>query len=80
MRIALALVAALVVLSLFGGPSGGRFFSDAWRYMPRQNRWNKLAPGAGPNARYGAGAAIDPATGTTWVTHGFTTRGRFDDT
>ena len=33
----------------------------------------------GPPPRYGAGAAIGPG-GDAWITHGFTTDGRFDRT
>lgn len=65
-------------LLLFGGQSGGRFFDDTWRFEPRSRRWTML-PASGPQARYGAFAAVDPATGRFVVTHGFAV-GRFDDT
>ena len=35
---------------------------------------------AGPLDRYGAGGAYNPATGTLYVSHGFTSDGRYDDT
>lgn len=66
-------------LLLFGGQSSSGFFGDVWRFDPRTSRWTMLAA-TGPNPRYGAGAAIDPATGTLHITHGFTSDGRFDDT
>ncbi|HWH43978.1 MAG TPA: kelch repeat-containing protein [Thermoleophilaceae bacterium] len=66
-------------LLAFGGQAGSRFFGDTWRFTPRTRRWRRVASG-GPAPRYGAGAAIDPATGRAYVTHGFTFRGRFDDT
>ena len=66
-------------LLLFGGQAGARFFADAWRYDPRRNSWTRI-DAAGPAARYGAAAALDPRTGRLYVSHGFTNAGRFDDT
>lgn len=68
-------------LLVFGGQAGQRFFSDVWAYDVRGNAWRRLAgEGEGPRARYGAGGAYDPRAGVLYVTHGFTTSGRFDDT
>ena len=66
-------------LLMFGGQSDADFFNDRWRFDPKTNRWTKLGDG-GPEARYGAAGAIDPATGRLVVSHGFTNSGRFDDT
>ncbi len=67
-------------LVVFGGQAGGTFFNDVWAFDPASGQWSQLSPaGASPSARYGAGAALDPA-GRLLVTHGFTTAGRFDDT
>lgn len=66
-------------LLLFGGQSGEDFFGDLWIYDPRRETW--AAHGAtGPAPRYGAGVALDRASDSLFVTHGFTNDGRFDDT
>ena len=68
-------------LVLFGGQAGSTFFSDTWAYDVRGNAWTQLLKeGAGPQQRYGAGAAREPGGGGYLVTHGFTSSGRFDDT
>lgn len=67
-------------LLLFGGQSTG-FFSDLWAYDIAGNRWSQLAPdAAGPSRRYGHSAVYDSARDRLIVSHGFTDRGRFDDT
>ena len=65
-------------LLVFGGQAGSRFFGDLWRYDPAANDWTLLRPAArslatAPARRSGRG-------GDAWITHGFTTDGRFDDT
>lgn len=53
-------------------------FDDVWAFDPSTLEWQLLAEG-GPNARYGACAAIDDQ-GRMLVSHGFSTVERFDDT
>ncbi|RIK39346.1 MAG: hypothetical protein DCC58_15435 [Chloroflexi bacterium] len=68
-------------LLLFGGQATSGFLSDIWAYVIAENRWEQLAPnGSGPLDRYGAGGGFDPASGSFYLTHGFTSAGRFDDT
>lgn len=68
-------------LLVFGGQAGATFFGDLWAYDPSADSWTLLAPdGAGPAPRYGAAGAFDPASGTLYISHGFTNQGRFDDT
>jgi uncharacterized protein (TIGR03437 family) len=67
-------------LILFGGQATG-FFSDLWAYDIAANRWSQLAPdGAGPSRRYGHSGVYDSVRDRVIVSHGFTDRGRFDDT
>jgi hypothetical protein len=67
-------------LLLFGGQSTG-FFSDIWAYDIASNQWSRLADtGAGPSRRYGHSAILDTARNRLVISHGFTDRGRFDDT
>lgn len=67
-------------LILFGGQSGG-FFSDVWAYDIADNRWSQLADNAaGPSRRYGHSGIYDAARRRIVISHGFTDRGRFDDT
>lgn len=66
-------------MAVFGGQNGA-FFNDAWEFEPAAKRWTQLAAGgAGPEQRYGAAAALDPA-GHLLISHGFTDAGRYDDT
>jgi N-acetylneuraminic acid mutarotase len=68
-------------LLIFGGQAGSTFYSDLWAYDMAANSWTQLAPNsAGPLDRYGAGGAFDPVSGSFYVSHGFTSNGRFDDT
>ncbi|MBI2689833.1 MAG: hypothetical protein HYX27_26300 [Acidobacteria bacterium] len=67
-------------LILFGGQAGG-FFSDLWAYDIAANQWSRLAENnAGPSRRYGHSAIYDAARNRIIISHGFTGRGRFDDT
>jgi hypothetical protein len=65
-------------LIIYGG-EGEAFYGDTWAYDIASNTWSQLSIG-GPLNRYGAGGAYNPASGLFYVTHGFTSSGRFDDT
>jgi hypothetical protein len=68
-------------LLVFGGQAGTTFYSDLWAYDVASNSWIELVGnGVGPLNRYGAGGAFDPVSGSFYVSHGFTSNGRFDDT
>ncbi len=68
-------------LLLFGGQAGTDFFNDVWAYEVAANRWRQVDDGRSrPEQRYGAGSAYDGASGLLYVSHGFTSQGRFDDT
>jgi hypothetical protein len=65
---------------VFAGQRGTDFFNDLWAFDPREGRWRKLpAGGAAPRPRYGSCLVVGP-DGRLWMSHGFTTAGRFDDT
>ncbi len=65
---------------LFGGQDDTKFYNDVWEFDPAQSLWSQISfAGSAPAARYGAGAAFDQA-GHVFITHGFTTQGRFHDT
>ena len=67
-------------LIVFGGEAAG-FFSDVWAYDIAANTWTRLADnGAGPSRRYGHSAILDSGRNRLVISHGFTDRGRFDDT
>lgn len=67
-------------LVVFAGQRGADFFGDLWAYDPASGRWARLPErGAAPAARYGSCAIVDP-DGRLVISHGFTFRGRFDDT
>lgn len=67
-------------LILFGGQASG-FFADIWSYDIAANQWTRLAAdGAGPSPRYGHSGIVDAARNRVVISHGFTSRGRFDDT
>jgi hypothetical protein len=69
-----------VGLVVFAGQLGTDFFDDLWAYDPGADAWRKLpAKGAKPAPRYGTCAGLG-ADGRLWISHGFTFRGRFDDT
>ncbi|MGH2729966.1 MAG: Kelch repeat-containing protein [Actinomycetota bacterium] len=61
---------------------GAGFFNDVWAFDPAAAAWSELGADATtrPERRYGAGGAYDPANDRFFVTHGFTSKGRFDDT
>jgi Galactose oxidase, central domain len=63
---------------VFGGQLGGTFFNDAWALEGLAPGWGQL-DSTGPSQRYGAASALD-ADSRLVVSHGFTNRGRFDDT
>jgi hypothetical protein len=68
---------------IFGGQAGSTFFNDVWIYDPVANVWAMLEAGdedGAPLARYGAGSAAREGGGAFFISHGFTTDGRFDDT
>ena len=63
-----------------GQGNGGAFFNDVWAYA--DGRWTQLDGSSAehPEIRYGAGGAHDKAGHRILISHGFTDRGRFDDT
>ena len=67
-------------LIVFGGEASG-FFSDVWAYDIEANQWTRLADNAvGPSRRYGHSSIYDTVRNRIVISHGFTDRGRFDDT
>jgi hypothetical protein len=65
---------------IFAGQRGPDFFRDLWAYDPGVDRWTRLpARGQAPRPRYGSCMVLG-ADGRLWVSHGFTSAGRFDDT
>jgi hypothetical protein len=69
-----------VGLVVFAGQRGTDFFNDLWAFDPETVSWRELpARGARPAPRYGSCAGVGP-DGRLWISHGFTFRGRFDDT
>ncbi len=67
-------------LVVFAGQKGTDFFDDLWVYRPEARTWRKLpAKGSVPKPRYGSCMVAGP-DGRLWISHGFTTAGRFDDT
>jgi N-acetylneuraminic acid mutarotase len=65
---------------VFAGQLGDDFFDDLWVFDPGKNRWRELpAKGQVPKQRYGSCMVVGP-DGRLWISHGFTTSGRFDDT
>ncbi len=68
------------VLVLFGGQDETKFYDDVWEFDPAQSLWTQVRfAGSAPAARSGAGAAFDQA-GHLFITQGFTSQERFDDT
>jgi hypothetical protein len=67
-------------LAVFAGQRGADFFADLWVFDPQRGRWRELpARGSVPKARYGSCLVVG-RDGRLWISHGFTTAGRFDDT
>ena len=65
---------------VFAGQLGDDFFDDLWLFDPETRRWRELpAKGQVPKQRYGSCMVVGP-DGRLWISHGFTTAGRFDDT
>ena len=64
-----------------GQQDSSNFYNDVWAFDPATGAWSELgASGDRPEVRYGAGAAHDVEGNRLLVSHGFTDRGRFDDT
>ena len=63
-----------------GQGNGETFFNDVWAFDA--SGWTQLdaASADRPEIRYGAGGAYDAAGARIIISHGFTDRGRFDDT
>ena len=71
------------LMIVFGGQAGDDFFNDVWGYDPVANAWALLDPGdsdGAPLNRYGAAAAPRLDGSGMYISHGFTSEGRFDDT
>jgi hypothetical protein len=67
-------------LIVFAGQQGSDFFDDLWVFDPEKERWRELpARGQVPKRRYGSCMVVGP-DGRLWISHGFTSSGRFDDT
>jgi len=66
-------------LVVFGGQAAG-FFNDVWAYDLAGNTWTQVG-GAdpAPTPRYGHSAIVDSRNRMV-ISHGFSSRGRFDDT
>lgn len=65
-----------------GQGASGNFFNDVWALDLKTSVWQQLdaASDDHPEIRYGAGGAHDGARSRLLISHGFTDRGRFDDT
>lgn len=63
-----------------GQGNDGAFFDDVWAY--RAGAWTRLDADSPvrPEIRYGSGGAHDVDSNRILISHGFTDRGRFDDT
>jgi hypothetical protein len=72
-------VATKRLVVALGQGNGGAFFNDVWAFGG--GRWTRLDAGSAerPEIRYGAGGAYDAAGDRILISHGFTDRGRFDD-
>ncbi len=68
-----------LIVSL-GQGNDGAFFDDVWAYGA--GAWTRLDADSvsRPEIRYGSGGAHDVAGNRILISHGFTDRGRFDDT
>jgi Galactose oxidase, central domain len=62
-----------------GQGNDGAFFNDVWTFA--DGRWTQLdaASAERPEIRYGSGGVHDQAGNRILISHGFTDRGRFDD-
>jgi hypothetical protein len=69
-----------LVVALGQGDSG--FFNDVFAFDTTNESWARLnaADATAPEARYGAASAYDQAGNRIFISHGFTSQGRFDDT
>jgi N-acetylneuraminic acid mutarotase len=66
---------------VFSGQSSTGFFNDVWIFNPSTNQWREVSVSGGkPPTRYGSCAAYDGAADVIYISHGFTSSGRFDDT
>ncbi len=65
-----------------GQGDGSIFFNDVWAFDAATSSWREVTAGVTerPEIRYGAGGAEDASRGRFLISHGFTDRGRFDDT
>lgn len=64
---------------IFGGQAAG-FFNDVWAFDPASDAWTRLAAqGDAPQPRYGLPGVVDKRSRLI-ISHGFTDKGRFDDT
>ena len=67
-------------LIVFAGQRGPNFFDELWVFDPDKRRWRELpANGQVPKRRYGSCMVVG-SDGRLWISHGFTSSGRFDDT
>ena len=64
------------------GQAGATFFDDVWAFDPTSLTWSELGLGSPerPQVRYGSGSAFDLLGDRLFISHGFTSLGRFDDT
>ncbi len=71
------------LMVIFGGQAGSDFFNDVWIFSPSDNVWARLEAGdedGAPTQRYGAAASPAADGSAFFLSHGFTSDGRFDDT
>lgn len=69
------------IVVTMGQGATDQFFDDIWSFDTSAGAWRQLGAATKdrPPPRYGAGHAIDPLTARVFISHGFTDKGRFDD-
>lgn len=66
---------------IFGGQAESTFFNDVWVYDVAGGVWSEQPGGeAAPEPRYGAAGSLLAPGDNLYISHGFTSSGRFDDT
>ena len=71
------------LMVVFGGQAGPNFFNDLWVFDPVTSAWTEFEAGdadGSPQPRYGAGGTVRGGGSGLFISHGFTSNGRFDDT
>lgn len=66
---------------VFSGQGPDGFFNDTWAFDMASQRWRETTPtGDKPTARYGSCVGYDSERDRLYISHGFASSGRFDDT